>query len=366
MKKIKVAVVFGGTNTEHEVSLVSGRSIITHLDKKKYEVLAIKITKDNQWTIDQTLSTGQSTLSDNEPTSANKQSSSLITPLSQIGNFHADIIFPVIHGPFGEDGTLQGVFEIAKTAYVGCGVLASAVCMDKPTQKMICHDSGIPIVPFVNFTQYQWLQDNQAVITSIQEKLTYPVFVKPANQGSSVGISKADSQEQLQKAIRLALEFDTKVIVEQGIENVREIECSILGNHQPQASVLGEIIPSNEFYDYDAKYVDGKSRAIIPANLPSDISQQIQQAAIRAFQILDCRGLARVDFIVDGKTNRFYLNELNTMPGFTNISMYPKLWEASGMTYEQLLDKLITLGLENHAERSRISLTYTPKLDWYK
>lgn len=364
MKKIRVAVIYGGTNTEHEVSIVSARSIITNLDSNKYDVVPIKITKQNLWHVDKMLPSGTPTLP--SPVGNLTKTQHELPTLDAIDDQKIDVIFPVIHGPNGEDGTLQGMLEMAKVAYVGCGVLGSAVCMDKPTQKDICKSAGIPIAPFCWFTRFEWVKDQTAVLKKITDSCQYPVFVKPANQGSSVGIGKASDLASLLSAINEALRYDLKVIVEQGIANVREIECAILGNHEPKASVVGEIVASNEFYDYDAKYVDGKSHSTIPANLPNDIATAIQNTALKAFQVLSCQGLARVDFLLDAKTNQFYLNELNTMPGFTSISMYPKLWQASGVSYSQLLDTLITLALENHAEKSSIQLSYTPKTDWYE
>lgn len=363
-KKIRVAVIYGGTNTEHEVSIVSARSIIANLDREKYDVVPIKITKQNLWQVDKALPGGVRALPDSQQSLTKTQHE--LPTLSTIGDQKIDVIFPVIHGPNGEDGTLQGMLEMAKVAYVGCGVLGSAVCMDKPTQKDICKSADIPIAPYCWFTRFEWEKDQNSVIKKITSFCQYPVFVKPANQGSSVGIGKAIDQKSLLSAIKEAFNYDLKVIVEQGIANVREIECSILGNHEPKASVIGEIIASNEFYDYDAKYVDGKSRSIIPADLPKDLAIKIQNAALKAFQVLSCQGLARADFLLDAKTNQFYLNELNTMPGFTSISMYPKLWQASGVSYSELLDTLITLALENHTEKSSIQLSYTPKAEWYE
>jgi D-alanine-D-alanine ligase len=277
-----------------------------------------------------------------------------------------DVIFPLIHGTYGEDGTIQGLFELADIPYVGAGVLGSAVGMDKVIQKQILRQAKIPVTSDCSFLYEKYKANPKQYIASIERKLRYPMFVKPPNLGSSVGISKAHERRELIAAIDLASQYDRKVLVEQGVQNAREIECSVLGNDDPVASVPGEIIPSNEFYDYDAKYVDGKSRAEIPAKLPKPVVKKIQTYSTAAFRVLDCAGMARIDFLVTRKTNRIFLNEINTLPGFTSISMYPKLWQASGMTYPQLLDRLIELALERHATKSKLRTTYQPKSDWYK
>ncbi|OGV93261.1 D-alanine--D-alanine ligase A [Microgenomates group bacterium RIFCSPLOWO2_01_FULL_47_10] len=366
MKKIRVAVIFGGTNTEHEVSIVSARSILQYLSPAKYEVIPIQISKDNLWTTQRQLDPGSKQLKSSKSSTTQLTTTAHELPmLDTIDDQKINIVFPVIHGPMGEDGTLQGMLEMAKVPYVGCGVLASAVCMDKPAQKAICQHYGIPTSPYYRFTQHQWETSQAECLKDCQRLCRYPMFVKPANQGSSVGVSKATDRPSLISAIEHALLYDIKIIVEEGVAHVREIECSVLGNDEPQASVLGEIVASNDFYDYDAKYVDGKSRAIIPADLPEKLSAEIRACALKAFQVLSCSGLARVDFLLDNVTNQFYLNELNTMPGFTSISMYPKLWQASGVSYSELLDKLIELALEKSAEKSAIHTSYTPKTDWY-
>jgi D-alanine-D-alanine ligase len=268
-----------------------------------------------------------------------------------------DIIFPVLHGTFGEDGTIQGLLELADLAYVGAGVLGSAAGMDKDVMKRLFAAAGLPIVKHVSFLRRQWEKDPNRVRRQIESQLKYPVFVKPANLGSSVGISKAHNREELGPAIDEAAKFDRKLIVEEGVggrkEKARELECSVLGNDEPQASVAGEIVPAKEFYDYDAKYIDEGSRLIIPAKLGKKQMRKLQDMAIAAFRAVDCSGLARVDFLMDPKSQRLYVNEINTMPGFTAISMYPKLWAASGLTYPKLIDRLIELGLERHAEKKR-------------
>jgi len=342
MKKIKVAVIFGGTNTEHEVSIVSARSIIKNLDKSKYTPISIRITKKNIWT---------------------DQKGKQIDPIKTLKR--VDIAFPVIHGPFGEDGTIQGLFEMVRVPYVGCGVLASALCMDKASQKSLCLRYNIPTPLFFWLTNNDWKTSKQKISDYIESNYTYPLFIKPSNQGSSVGISKATNIKELVSAIEFAFEYDTKVIVEQGIKNAREIECSVLGNDNPKVSVLGEIISSNDFYDYNAKYIDGSSEEVIPVKLPKSITKAIQSDAIKAYQILSCSGLARADFLYDHKNKKHYLSELNTMPGFTSISMYPKLWQASGIKYSKLLDQLIKLGFERHKEKSKINYSYKPKTNWH-
>jgi D-alanine-D-alanine ligase len=355
MKPIKVAVIFGGTNTEHEVSVVSAKSIITSLDPNKYDVLPVMIDKNSQWL------TAKNFLPDNTQVNYLPETigeGTLIQPQSLPQQHPIDIFFPVIHGPYGEDGTIQGLLEMMHVPYVGCGVLASALCMDKSVQKQLCLGAGIPVPQSWTIT----LEKRNEL-----PELEYPVFVKPANQGSSVGVIKVNDQSQLQPAINEAFTLDVKVIIEAAIPDAREIECAILGTtHDPKASVLGEIIASNDFYDYDAKYIDGKSKAIIPADLSPEMTQEIQSLAKKAFTLTDCYGLARVDFLVNGKTNEIFLNELNTMPGFTTISMYPKLWEASGISYSKLLDRLIELGIKRHTSRSSIKTTYNPKKEWHK
>lgn len=337
MQKLKLAVIFGGTSSEHEISLISAKAIISNLATSKYDLIPILITKDNHWLDEK----------------GHKLNPFDLPKLS-------DLVFPVLHGKYGEDGTIQGLLEMLQLPYVGCGVAASAVCMDKVLQKNICKAYNIPVVPYFWFTAEDWTTKKTEILTNLLAKFEnrYPLFVKPANQGSSIGITKAHDQKELITATKLALTLDSKIIVEQAVANVREIECSVLGpNHAPKTSVLGEIIPHSEFYDYDTKYVNDKSESIIPAKLSKKLSEQIQATTCLAFQVLDCYGLSRVDFLLDGKTNRFYLNELNTMPGFTPISMYPKLWEASNLSYAKLLDRLIELALKHHNEKSTLNFS---------
>jgi D-alanine-D-alanine ligase len=368
-RKLRVGVIFGGRSGEHEVSLVSATSIITALDKTKYDVVPIGITHEGRWiSSDESLKLlkSQSGL-EREPErflapEPNRQS--LISLNGEPSGGKLDVIFPVVHGTFGEDGTLQGLLELASIPYVGAGVLASAVGMDKIIQKQLHKHAGLPVVKFDWFLSSDCTEKPRQIATRIERKFTYPVFVKPANTGSSVGISKAHNRKELHAALALAVQFDRKVIVEAGVKNAREIEVSVLGNDKPIASIPGEIIPSNEFYDYDAKYVDGKSVAVIPAKLPTSIVKKLQELAVNAFTVLDCAGMARIDFFVT--KNRIYLNEINTIPGFTSISMYPKLWEASGISYTELLDRLIQLALDRHRQTSARRTSYEPTSEWHK
>ena len=278
-------------------------------------------------------------------------------PAAAPQGIEVDIIFPVLHGTFGEDGTIQGLLELADIAYVGSGVLGSAAGMDKDVMKRLFRDARLPLVKHVTILRRRWEDEPKKMRREIESALKYPVFVKPANLGSSVGISKAHDSAELGPAIDEAAKYDSKIIVEQAVggkrQKAREIECSVLGNDDPKASVCGEVIPAKEFYDYDAKYIDEGSKLLIPAKLSRSQQKQVQQMAVRAFQACDCSGLARVDFLMDPATEKIYLNELNTMPGFTSISMYPKLWAASGIEYPELIGRLIELGLERHAERKR-------------
>jgi D-alanine-D-alanine ligase len=346
MKRIKVALVYGGANSEHEVSVVSARCVAQHLDKNVYEVVPVYITKRGQWRMgeselldsDQNIKQLQNRSGQNSPTTNDQPTA--IVPAS-IKDSH--IVFPLLHGKLGEDGTIQGMLEMLGIPYVGSKVLASAMCMDKDIQKQLCAVNNIPIVPHIAFTKNTFKNSTSKTLQSIEQTLVYPLFVKPANAGSSVGVSKARNRQQLEEGITLAFEHDAKVVIEQAVANAREIECSVLGNETPEASVLGEIIPHHEFYNYEAKYIAADSESIIPANLPKSVSEEIRAMAFKAFQVMQCSGLARVDFLVERETHAVYLNELNTMPGFTPISMYPKLWEASGLPYEALLEKLISL-----------------------
>lgn len=354
--KIKVGVIFGGRSGEHEVSLVSAQSVIDNLDKKKYQVISIGITKVGFFIIKnpmQALKSGKI-----------KEKGSHLIPEKILSQ--CDVLFPVLHGTYGEDGTIQGMLEMGNIAYVGADVLGSAIGMDKVIQKQLFVQDGLPVVDFLWFKKIDWLKNQSDILRRIEKKLKYPVFVKPVTLGSSVGISKVKSRGELKKAINLACRYDRKIIVEQGIENIYEIEVSVLGNDNPKASVPGEIIASNEFYDYDAKYVDGKSQAIIPAKLPKKVVEKVRSIAIQAFKTLDLCGMARIDFFVKRKNYKIYLSEANTIPGFTSISMYPKLWQTSGLPYPKLLDKLIELAIQRHQEKNKLATSFQPKKDWYK
>ncbi len=372
MGKIRVGVVFGGRSGEHEVSLVSAASVIASLDKNKYEVVPIGITQEGRW-----LSSHNAVQLLKDRDSLDRVPEQFLAPephrraLVSPGKppseaTKLDVIFPLVHGTFGEDGTLQGLFELADIPYVGAGVLGSALGMDKIIQKQLFAEAGLPISKYVWFLSSDCVANARRVATACEKSLRYPMFVKPANTGSSVGITKAHDRKELLASLTTAAEFDRKVIVEQGIARIREIECSVLGNDTPECSLPGEIVPSNEFYDYDAKYVDGKSTAIIPAKLPAFTVKKLRALAIRAFTALDCAGMARVDFFVTKTSGKVYLNEINTIPGFTSISMYPKLWEATGLSYSKLLDRLIELALERHAQKSAIRTSYQPTKEWFK
>lgn len=372
--KLRIGVVFGGRSAEHEVSLVSAASVIHALDKEKYEIVPIGITPEGRW-----LTASDALKLLKEKAKVDRYPEHLIVPnpqrkglvslnwtLTSPAVYHVDVLFPVLHGPYGEDGTIQGLFELADLPYVGAAVLGSAVGMDKVIQKQLLQHAKIPTAPGVWFFHKEFSENQKELLTAIERKLRYPCFVKPANLGSSVGISKAHNRKELLAAISLAGEYDRKILVEKGIQKAREIECSVLGNQEPIASVPGEIIPSGEFYDYDAKYIDGKSKAAIPAKLPKNVVRKIRDLSIKAFKVLDCEGMARVDFLVRGNGTRVYVNEINTIPGFTPISMYPKLWEASGIRYSELLDRLIRLALDRYRERKKLKTVYDPKSTWYR
>lgn len=369
MKKLRVAVLFGGRSGEHDVSLMSARSVLSVLDAERYEVIQVGITLDGNWF------TGPNALDLFEkgkvdglervlPPHEPSHQSLYVARETKMGDkletlAGVDVFFPVLHGPFGEDGTIQGLLELADVAYVGAGVAGSAVGMDKGIFKDVMRANNIPIVESVLILRTDFEKDMNAVIEKVERELGgYPLFAKPANLGSSVGISKCNSRSDLAEGLMDAARYDRRLIVERGVKEVREIEVSVLGNEHPQASVCGEVMPSREFYSYESKYVDGTSGLQIPAQLPEDVSVQIRDYAIRAYKAIDCAGMARADFFVDKNTNRIYLNELNTLPGFTSISMYPKLWQASGLTYSQLVDRLIELAIErkgqrDHTERRR-------------
>jgi D-alanine-D-alanine ligase len=395
MKRLRVGILFGGRSGEHEVSLLSAASVLKAIDKDRYEVVPIGITKDGRWlTADDAenllqgklvlearhlragdpettpaaavLARGESVVVPPEPVQRQSgfvpfQTDAALTRRASDRAINVDVIFPVLHGTFGEDGTIQGLLELADIPYVGAGVLGSAAGMDKDIMKSLFVAAGLPIVKHVTILRSAWESEPKKVQKFVESKLRYPVFVKPANLGSSVGISKAHERKELGPAIEEAARFDRKIVIEQGVggkkSKAREIECAVLGNDEPVASIPGEIIPVKEFYDYNAKYLDEGSELIIPAKLTKAETQKVQELAVRSFKAVDCSGLARVDFLMEpgsgNKTRKIYVNEINTMPGFTEISMYPKLWAASGMEYSDLIDRLIQLGLELHRDKKR-------------
>ena len=354
-KRLRVGVLFGGRSGEHEVSLASAASVIRGLDPDKYEPVPIGITKDGHWLVGEgaakmlpdILKGGRRVMLTADPTEA------ALVPLDRgAGAQRFDVMFPVMHGTFGEDGTIQGMLELAGLPYVGAGVLGSAIAMDKDVAKRLCKDAGIPVVPWVTVHRWQWEKEPAAVKAEIEEKFTYPVFVKPATLGSSVGMNKVHSAEELASAVNFAAEYSMKILVEKAVI-AREIEVSVLGNHEPQASVPGEIVPHREFYDYTAKYLEDGTRLLIPADLKPAQAKKVQTMAIEAFRTLELCGMARVDFFLEKTGGKILFNEANTIPGFTSISMYPKLWEASGIGFRELIDKLIELALEMHREKAR-------------
>jgi D-alanine-D-alanine ligase len=391
MSKLRVGVLFGGRSGEHEVSLLSAASVVNAIDKSRYEVVPVGITKDGRWVTaadaerllagqhheepkhlragDPDATPGAAVLAAGEavvvpPEPVHRANPSLTPfqpdPLTRRASDRAinvDVIFPVLHGTFGEDGTIQGLLELADLPYVGAGVLGSAAGMDKDVMKALFRAAGLPIVRHVTVLRSDWDDNAKKVEKKIESALKYPMFVKPANLGSSVGISKAHNKRELGPAIYEAAKFDRKIVIEQGVggakQKAREIECSVLGNDNPIASVPGEIVPGKEFYDYTAKYLDEGSELIIPAKLTKAETKKVQALAVGAFQAVDCAGLARVDFLMEPKTRKLFVNEINTMPGFTAISMYPKLWAASGISYPDLIDRLIQLGLERHADKKK-------------
>ncbi|MBU1036236.1 D-alanine--D-alanine ligase [bacterium] len=371
-KKLRVGIIFGGRSGEHEVSFCSASSIIKAIDKDKYTVVPIGITKEGRWISPQDSELalqsgrieGKNTvilLNDSFSKSLvcidNNQRLDKSSALEKL-----DVIFPVLHGPYGEDGTVQGLLELANIPYVGAGVAASAISMDKDLMKTIFQQKGLPILRWLTIKRKDWHKDKEEILSLIQKSFEYPLFVKPTNLGSSVGITKVHKKEELKEAIDLASSYDRKILIEEGLEEVREIECSVLGNDEPQTSVVGEVKPAGEFYDYDSKYIDEKTQLIVPADLPDGVSQEVQEIALRAFKAVDAAGMARVDFFVSKKENKIYLSEINTIPGFTSVSMYPRLWEASGISYPDLIDQLIQLALERHQDKKQNKISYESKL----
>jgi len=371
VKKLRVGIIYGGRSGEHEVSLASAAAVFQNLDPERYLPVAILIEKDGRWALPTrppaiTVAADVIQGAKKELREATREAHLVAHPGGDtlltvdrrdsgavVAGLGLDVVFPVLHGPYGEDGTVQGLLELANVPYVGAGVLASAVGMDKAAMKMMFAANKLPICDYHAFLAPDWRHDERGVMTTIATKLGFPVFVKPANLGSSVGISKARHATELRQAVELALQFDRKIVVEAAVPKAREIECSILGNDDPEASVPGEVIPSREFYDYEAKYLDEGSKLLIPAPLTDAQVADVRRLAIAAFKALDGAGMARVDFLLGGDTGILYLNEVNTIPGFTTIGMYSKMWAASGLAFPVLLDRLIELALERHAEKQQ-------------
>jgi D-alanine-D-alanine ligase len=374
-----VGIIYGGRSGEHEVSIASAAAVVQNLDKQRYEAIPIRIEKDGRWIIADRLPVSSSAADVIEQSRAHtarlgrggREAHLLAHPGDEqimtiergdhpaITGLALDVVFPVLHGPYGEDGTVQGLLELANIPYVGAGVLSSAVGMDKAVAKLVFAACGLPQTKYLVVLRSEWKAAPDEIRADVASRLGYPVFVKPANLGSSVGISKAKSDGELPAAIDLAAEFDRKVVIEAGVPNTREIEIAVLGNDSPEVSVPGEVIPSREFYDYQAKYLDADSRTIIPAELPAAVAAEVKRLAIEVFKALDCAGMARVDFLMDGVSGALYVNEINTIPGFTTISMYSKMWAASGVPYPELLDRLIVLARERHADKQHIRTSRT-------
>ncbi len=358
-KPVRVGVLFGGKSGEHEISLLSAKTVIRALDEAGYETVRLGITKSGEWlTAGDPLAqltkrkNGKESEEDAHFPLATARSSQFPLLAQSKPMPAVDLIFPVLHGPYGEDGTVQGLLEMIEQPYVGCGVLASAVAMDKITSKALFAAAGIPQVAYRPLLRRHWTKNQEKMLDKLESALPYPLFVKPANLGSSVGVSKVRERAELARAITLACRYDRKVLIEAGVHDARELEVSVLGNDDPRTSIVGEVIPANEFYDYEAKYLDKGSRLLIPADIAPAQADEVRQLAARAFQALDGAGLARVDFLLSGD-GKLFLNEVNTMPGFTASSMYPKLWEASGVPLSELVSRLVDMALERHADRQQ-------------
>ena len=385
MKRLRIGVVYGGRSGEHEVSLASAAAVMANLDRARYDPVAIRIEKDGRWSLPERPPTaasaaevieqsrsdharhlrasrevypiarpGEDTLLAIDRTPARGDADADLADTAIVRGLGLDLVFPVLHGPYGEDGTVQGLFELANLPYVGAGVLASAVGMDKAVMKVGFAARGLRVAPWMLVMRREWIADPADVVARVIDTLGLPVFVKPSNLGSSVGISKAKDVNGLREAIALAAEYDRKIVIEAAVPHAREIEVAVLGNDDVEASVAGEIIPSREFYDYEAKYIDAGSKLLIPAPLAPAAMDEVRQHAIDAFRAVDGAGLARVDFLLDGQSGEVFVNEVNTMPGFTTISMYAKLWAASGLDYPTLLDRLVALALERHHEKQSL------------
>ena len=379
-------MLYGGRSGEHEVSLASAASVFANLDRKRYEPVPIRIEKDGRWALADkppiTMVAGevieQARLEAARPlregrevhfvahpsdetilSIARPRQKDADVPTAIVTGLSLDIIFPMLHGPYGEDGTIQGLLELANVPYVGSGVLASAVGMDKAVMKVVFAARGLPVCPYRVVLRHAWEKNGHSIAAELEQTLRFPMFVKPANLGSSVGISKAKDAASLRDAMELAGGFDRKIVVEAAVPDAREIECGVLGNDDPIASVPGEVIPSREFYDYESKYIDDGSRVVIPADVPEHTAALVGKLAVDAFTAVDGAGMARVDFLLSSSTGTLYLNEINTIPGFTTISMYAKLWAASGVDYPTLLDRLIALAQERHAEKQQLRTSVT-------
>ena len=380
MKRLRVGVIYGGRSSEHEVSLASAAAVIAHLDPQRYEPVPIRIGRDGRWSLadepPEPRPAAEAIAAARAPAAPGRDVLFLAQPAAsqllavepgldravqaaggadaRLAPLALDVVFPVVHGPYGEDGTLQGLLELANAPYVGAGVLGSAAGMDKAVAKTLLAARGLPVVPHLVVPAARWDADAPAVIDDVAGRLAWPLFVKPANLGSSVGISKVDARDGLARAIARAREFDRRILVEEAVPDAREIECGVLGNDAPEVSVAGEIVPAGEFYDYEAKYVDDRSACVVPAALAAEQADRIRTMAREAFLALDGAGMARVDFLMARGTERIWVSEVNTIPGFTSISMYARLWQASGLDYPRLLDRLIELALARHADKQRL------------
>jgi D-alanine-D-alanine ligase len=386
VKRLRIGVLYGGRSGEHEVSLASAAAVFANLDRNRYDPVAIRIEKDGRWALadrpplaasaaevieHSRVESARQIRSGREVHLVARPSEETIlsikrapqatadAPEALVTGLHVDVIFPVLHGPYGEDGTIQGLLELANVPYVGAGVAASALGMDKALMKVVFSAHGLPSCNWRLVMRHEWERRADDILRNLERSLGFPMFVKPANLGSSVGISKATDVEGLRRAIDLAGSFDRKVVVEAAVPNAREIECAVLGNDAPQASVPGEIVPSREFYDYEAKYLDEGSKTYIPADLPAATAEEIQRLSIAAFQAIDCAGMARVDFLLSRDTGEILINEINTIPGFTTISMYSKMWEASGIGYAALIDRLVELAIERHGVKQQLRTSIT-------
>jgi D-alanine-D-alanine ligase len=386
VKRLRVGVLYGGRSGEHEVSLASAASVFANIDRKRYEPVPIRIEKDGRWALADkppaVMIAGevieQARLDAARPMREGREvhfvarpsDETILTidrsrgretevPAAIVTGLSLDVIFPMLHGPYGEDGTMQGLLELANIPYVGAGVLGSAVGMDKAVMKILFAARGLPVCRYRAVLRHEWEADPDKLTADLEDVLHYPMFVKPANLGSSVGISKAKDVAGLREAMALAGSFDRKIVIEAAVPNAREIECAVLGNDTPEASVPGEIIPSREFYDYEAKYMDAESKTVIPAEVPKKLADVVRKLSIEAFKAIDGAGMARVDFLLSGESGTLYVNELNTIPGFTTISMYSKMWAATGLGYPALLDRLIALAIERHTDKQQFRTSLT-------